>query len=93
MIQIIRWSPEFFTFCVCAAIFFIKRSAKVERDREEDQYAHCLCGARLSEWFIDGVGGSMWHPKYVRGCGWISPWGSHEEYREWAIAHKQDERL
>lgn len=49
-----------------------------KRWRASRQYAHCRCGERLSEWFVRG--GCMWHPEFVRGCGWISPWSTHEEY-------------
>ena len=48
--------------------------------RNRKQYAHCQCGQVLSEWFLyEGV---MWHPTWAKGCGWISPWESHKEYRE-----------
>ncbi len=41
--------------------------------------ARCQCGAILSEWFT--YKGTMYHPECIGGCGWISPWVDHTEWR------------
>ena len=45
-----------------------------------DGYAHCACGRRLSDWFTDDRG-FMWCPTYIDGCGRVSEYGSHAEWR------------
>jgi hypothetical protein len=57
------------------------------RRLETDQYAHCQCGQRMSEWFVkDGL---MWHPEFARGCGWVSSWVDHEDYQGTRQQHKE----
>ena len=71
-------------FVIVYAYLFIstwrdKRRWRRER-AEHDFYAYCKCGQRMSEWFLND--GLMWHPIFARGCGWISPWTGHEDYRD-----------
>ncbi len=87
---------EWIVFCpqVAVVIFagwlYIKRARKVRAEQEtERKFAHCLCGARLSEWFLSETNGTMCHPLAVRGCGWVSPWATHEEYLEWIAVHAE----
>jgi hypothetical protein len=68
-----------FAIFLCFVTIWIRRMQRIERERIERLYAHCLCGERLSEWFIDQPGGCMYHPECVSGCGWVSPWASHQE--------------
>jgi hypothetical protein len=57
---------------------YLERRAIRKKRAEQKKFAHCQCGERMSEWFIKG--GNMWHPDYF-GCGWVSPWSDHQEYR------------
>lgn len=55
------------------------------RPKLRERFAHCKCGQRMSEWFI--TEGVMWHPEFAHGCGWISPWADHADYREQTAIH------
>lgn len=51
-----------------------------------EYFAHCLCGLRLSESFKTDTldyGPVMHCPRGRGGCGDVSRWHSHQEYREW----------
>ena len=63
-------------FFVLMAIY--ERRCK-ERRAEHPDLAHCRCGDIMSEWFVHE--GLMWHPVFAGGCGWVSPWENHEDYR------------
>lgn len=55
--------------------------ARTRRAREMEKiYAHCRCGKILSEWFVKD--GRMWCCPYARGCGTVSDWSTHQEYRD-----------
>lgn len=90
MSALLKWANEFIVtpwpyaiWMVCMAYLAFNNWRERKRWRkkhaEESQYAHCRCGQRMSEWFTNG--GLMWHPVAARGCGWISPWADHEDYR------------
>ena len=49
------------------------------RKRRTEVKARCKCGLVLSEWFLNG--GAMWCPPEAGGCGLVSPWASHEEFK------------
>lgn len=76
------WIPYFvFVGWLLISGWIIKRRANREWEFEKG-YAKCRCGQRMSEWFVKD--GYMWHPEFVRGCGWVSPWTDHEDYRNCA---------
>lgn len=72
-------------FCVCVWIYLIVSTWRDKRKRKQaallaKDYAMCPnCRQVLSEWFLRD--GYMWHPEFVRGCGFVSEFSSHEEYR------------
>lgn len=81
MLNCIFWITYIFWYLVCGYLIISARRKCHEskcRYEAERRLAHCRCGVVLSAWFVHD--GYMWHPRYF-GCGWISPWPSHEDYR------------